>query len=353
MKNEFTNIVIEVKESWYIYPIPFFWLRENSFEKSSYGINFLYKNFRGRNETLGALLSFGYDPVYSLSYYNPVIIEGEEISLRLAFSYQTMQNRNLYAENLFGERFKYKSISSLIGLGYRLNQFHSISGSLGYNYIKAPDNGIQGITAADNNRDNIISLGVGYTYDSRNLKQFSDNGLYTSIGIVHKGFGIEGVNYNILGIDFREYRNAFDIFTARWRVAFRHTFGKLIPYYDYSYLGYDEIIRGHGSEDREGHTYLVSSVEVTYPLVREWNVSIKLPLIPQKLTSARIGVHLSAFGDSGSTFGRGDALALNKFDSGWGFGLIILFLPYNAFRLEYAFDEYRNGEFLLGTGFSF
>ena len=40
-------------------------------------------------------------------------------------------------------------------------------------------------------------------------------------------------------------------------------------------------------------------------------------------------------------------------DSGWGFGFTLLILPYNAFRFEYAFNEYNEGEFILETGFSF
>ena len=38
-------LVIDVQESWYIYPIPFVQLREDGLKDASYGMNFIYKNF--------------------------------------------------------------------------------------------------------------------------------------------------------------------------------------------------------------------------------------------------------------------------------------------------------------------
>ncbi|KUG24866.1 hypothetical protein ASZ90_005327 [hydrocarbon metagenome] len=53
------------------------------------------------------------------------------------------------------------------------------------------------------------------------------------------------------------------------------------------------------------------------------------------------------------TFDNLDEVKLNNFVSGYGVGLNILFLPFNSVRFEYAFDEYMNGEFIFGLGFSF
>jgi len=85
----------------------------------------------------------------------------------------------------------------------------------------------------------------------------------------------------------------------------------------------------------------------------EWNVSIKLPLIPQSLTSARIGIHINIFADAGTVFENGQSLILKKFYSGYGVGITLLLLPYNAFRFEYAINELGKGEIVFATGFSF
>ena len=64
---------INVEESWYIYPIPYLELKGNDSDKLSYGVYLRFKNFRGRNEDLTALIAFGFDPTFYLSYYNPNI----------------------------------------------------------------------------------------------------------------------------------------------------------------------------------------------------------------------------------------------------------------------------------------
>ncbi|MEJ2618441.1 MAG: POTRA domain-containing protein, partial [Ignavibacteriaceae bacterium] len=55
-------LVINVEESWYIYPIPFVELKDRDWKKFSYGIDVVIQNFRGRNELLQARGSLGYDP---------------------------------------------------------------------------------------------------------------------------------------------------------------------------------------------------------------------------------------------------------------------------------------------------
>jgi outer membrane protein assembly factor BamA len=43
-------LIIDVEESWYIYPLPFAELKDKSWDKFSYGMDIYVKNFRGRNE---------------------------------------------------------------------------------------------------------------------------------------------------------------------------------------------------------------------------------------------------------------------------------------------------------------
>jgi len=62
---------------------------------------------------------------------------------------------------------------------------------------------------------------------------------------------------------------------------------------------------------------------------------------------------LNIFIDSGIVYNNGDSMDFNNFDSGWGVGIKLLFLPYTAFRSEYAFNEHGEGEFLIASGFSF
>ncbi len=353
IENNLNTVEISVHEAWYIYPVPFLNFDNNDIDKASFGMILLWKNFRGRNETVNLMASFGYDPKYVLSYYNPVISEEYDLSFRFSAGYMNINNKSLAAERIIGSNFSYKSYGIILGIGKRINQFNEFSISYGYEYIEQPDKRLYALSSSLTKIDRHPILKLNYFYDTRNLKQFSTEGIYTVFEFMHKGFGLNSSSYNILNLDFREYRGIWKELTGRWRFTARHLFGNNLPYYDKSFLGYREIVRGHQNDYREGDNLIKSSFEIVYPILAEWNFSIKLPLIPQKLTSMRIGINLETFVDAGTTFNNGERLNFNNFDSGYGFGVIILFLPHNAFRIELGFDEYKNTELLIGTGFSF
>jgi len=343
---------INVQESWYIYPLPYFKLRDDRISTASYGLILLYKNFRGRNETLTGFAIFGYDPSYILSYYNPVLITGKNLTFGFNFGYTDLQNRNIISQKLNGDNFSYNYIFGSISFGYRFNLFNTIQQTTGYEYIDVPSS-VAPLTSTSDNIDRVLSFSLSYEFDNRNLKQFSNNGNLGVAEFIHKGFGINGISYNIFNLDLRRYQSLYNDLSIKFRGLYRHTFGETIPFYALSLLGDSEYVRGHRFNKREGNNYLLSSLEINYPLIKEWNLSFDLPLLPKSLTSARIGLYANAFFDTGTTYYNGASLKINSFDSGWGFGFTLLILPYNAIRFEYGYNENNEGEFILESGFSF
>jgi outer membrane protein assembly factor BamA len=346
-------LVIRVDESWYIYPIPFVRLRDKDINKSSYGLYIQYKNFRGRNEEIKTKIELGYDPTYYIEYYNPIILEALDISLSTSLTFQKTLNKSTKAEELFGKEFSYTYKRIDIALGKRLNNFNSVFLDLGFSYISLPEKGLNQILPGKNDINRIFSTGLGYVFDSRDLIQYPQSGIYCSAIVSHSGFGIDDINYNTANIDFREYHKVISGLILKWRSNFRHTFGGEIPYNDLSFFGFDTYVRGHKNNTREGNNYWLNSIELVHPIIKNWNISLDLPLLPKKLTSARVELYFSGFMDTGTVFNNGDKLSFNKFNSGYGFGFTVLILPFNAVRFEYAFNEYRRSELIIGTGFSF
>ncbi len=348
----YTELNIDVAESWYIYPLPFLTLRDNTIKRASYGLILLYNNFRGRNETIKGVATFGYNPTFALSYFNPVLHTGSKFMLGFDLIYSKIQNQNLISENSFGDDFEYKIISSDINIGYRIDLYNKLSAITSYEYYQVPK-AVSNLMATKTSIDRTLSLGLFYTFDSRNLKQYSNDGIYSEVYYSHKGFGINKISYNIFSLDFRHYKILFGDLSGKWRLLYRHTFGATIPFYELSLIGDKLNIRGHKFQRREGHNSLLTSFELNYPIVKEWDLSLDIPLLPKQLTSARIALYVNTFLDGGVTYNNNEPLAINRFDSGFGFGITLLILPYNAFRFEYAFDEYGKGEFILESGFSF
>lgn len=346
-------LLIDVAETWYLYPIPFWYTQSNSLKTLTYGINLLWKNFRGRNETLRAVIGLGYDKYFSIQYDNPALLHDENIGFSVATSYYNFNNRNKIAERLNKSEYTYKIVRGNLGLWKRINQFNLIGSSFGYDHWEVKINPVDAITASGKKIDHLPIMGIYHFYDSRDLKLFSQDGLYSFLSFYHKGFSVDNISYNSFEMDLRGYKSLVGELSSKVRVFHRRTFGVKVPFYDYSYLGYSEKIRGHSTNFIEGENSILSSIELTYSIISEWNVSLKIPLIPESLTSARIGIHINSFIDAGTVFNNGESLILKKFYSGYGVGLTILLLPYNAFRFEYAINELGKGEFVFATGFSF
>lgn len=346
-------LLIEVEESWYIYPIPFASLKDNDWEKLSYGMFVRIENFRGRNETLTGSFSLGYDPSFSVNYFNPNIIGREDYFFNAKVSYVDAANKSDIAEEIFGGEFSQKIITGELTFGKRIDLFHKPFMRAGFNYIETPFF-IKGINASDERIDKVLFLGLGYEYDTRDLAQFPSNGILASVSYFFKGLGINEIDYRIAAIDFREYRNFIGDLIAKWRLAARFTFGNLIPYYDYSFLGLGDRVRGHFNDQQEGNHLYLASLELDYPIIEELKISLEfIPIIPKELLSYRVGLHAHIFADAGTTNFKNEPLVLNDFDSGYGLGMSLLILPHNVLRIELGFDEQQNTEWIFDLGVSF
>ncbi|MFZ0452303.1 MAG: BamA/TamA family outer membrane protein [Ignavibacteriaceae bacterium] len=346
-------LVIDVEESWYIYPIPFVELQDRDWKKFSYGIDVVIQNFRGRNELLQARGSLGYDPSIRLSYYKPEIIKGSDIFFNSILSYSNVKNKSVIAEYKYGGQFDQKIFTGLITIGKRFGNFHRFGVDLGYEYVASPVF-LKGISASNERIDRMPVVGATYSYDSRDLAQFPKNGIYALADIQFKGLGLNNIKYQVATIDFREYRPVFDDLYFKWRFASRIAFGNLVPYYDFSFLGYQERIRGHFNDIQEGNYYYLGSAEFYYPLIKDINIALDfIPLLPKSLLTYRIALYSELFGDAGVAKLRHQKLNINDFQSGYGLGLTFLILPYNLVRFEFALNEYNKGEFIFDLGLSF
>ncbi|HEY7751744.1 MAG TPA: BamA/TamA family outer membrane protein [Ignavibacteriaceae bacterium] len=345
---------IEIDESWYIYPLPFVQLTDKDWDKITYGVGLLWKNFRGRNETLRGRISFGYDPSYSFAYINPNLSYNLNLYHQSQFVFTKAENRSSTAEQLYGSNFNQDFYSGRLTFGKRFGLFHRFSINGGFDYIETPFY-IQGINASDERIDRTVILGATYSYDTRDLVQFPTNGIYASANFELKGMGINNIRYRVANIDFREYRTFFQKLTTKWRFSARHTGGSLVPYYDYSFLGFSERIRGYFyGEEREGNDLLYTSVEFDYPIIEETRIDLYfVPLLPRSLLSYRVALYSSIFADTGTTRMDGEPLKIKNFDTGYGTGLSLLLLPYMILRFEFAINDHGQTEWIFDLGSSF
>lgn len=349
--NNFLNIIVE--ESWYIYPIPFVNIKERDWNKLSFGMYLVLKNFRGRNETLSAVAAFGYDPTFGLSYYNPNSIANENIFFFSRVGYSDVSNKSLIAEETAGGKFDQKVISGEIEIGRRFFLFHRLALRFGFNYIESPFY-MEGINASRERIDRIYSLTAAYQYDTRDLAQFPKSGFFASSSYIFKGMGINNINYNVARVDLRSYHQLIEKLHFKMRFTSRFTLGDRIPFYDNSIIGLEDKIRGFFKNKFEGNHSYFTSAELYYPLIEELHINLDfIPIIPKQLLSYRFALYAQMFADAGAVQNRNTSLSLHDFKSGYGAGITVLILPHYVARIEYAFNELRKSEFILDVGVSF
>ncbi len=350
------RIIILVKESWYIFPIPFIVFRKNSMKYSNYGINFLWKNFRGRNETINAVLSLGFDPIFKASYFNPNFIKR---NLRFGFGggIVSVLNKSLFFENeIAKEEFSSRSFFVTSSIGSRLSLNETLDLNIAYRYYYLNKSYANQYFGSRKNNEYSISLSLAYKYDSRNLSFNPTNGSYfsTSLGYNYYPQVVTENKFSglaLLSAEYRTFRTIAKTLILRGKIKANLTpYKNYLPYYDKFYFGYTNYIRGHSNDKTEGNNYFLASAEIALPIFSNKRISFDLPVMPAALTSFRFETQLVFFFDAGKTF---DTFEKWKIPYGFGAGVYLFFMPFDVVRFEFAFNENLNWEFLIGTGFPF
>jgi outer membrane protein assembly factor BamA len=97
-------ININVKERWYLFPIPYFrivsrnfntwWVEENhNLNRVEYGLKFMQNNFSGRNDNLNVWFISGFTQQFSMRYDNPNIDNKLKHGINIGFGFK--RNREL------------------------------------------------------------------------------------------------------------------------------------------------------------------------------------------------------------------------------------------------------------------
>jgi outer membrane protein assembly factor BamA len=345
-------LTILVKESWYIWPIPFIDRSDKDWTKLSFGLDLKIFNFRGRNEQLSGKVKVGYDPGYSVFYNIPYFLRKQNISLQTDISFTTRKNKSDIAEKLYNEPFKQDVVRALVVVGKRFSLFHRILLFGGFSYIETPTF-VKGINASTSNIDRYGFIGAKYTYDTRNLNVAPTSGIFLNTEYTHKGIGNSDVDYGVYTFDIRNYFHLSGIFYAKWRVGLREAFGKNVPYYDYSILSVDDRVRGHYTEKLEGMGIIVSSIETYFNVIEDLPIEFTLPIVPKSLTSYRVNIGFQFFIDAGVYRPIESGYHINQMQRGYGFGITVAVLPYNIARAEIAFNESGASQLILDLGISF
>ncbi len=267
LSNGVIDLLVEVTERWYTFPIPIFELSDRNFSewwqnyhhdlsRINYGVNLTRYNFRGRNETLQLVAQFGFTQRYELSYRVPYIDRKQKQGIGFNFDYSEPKNLAYFTNDHIlvylkndqplrvtkGASFTYfyrKSFFETHSLqfGYRDGQIKDTIAILNPNYF------------GDNGTRLQLQYGyINYSFNSehRDVIQYPLRGFQISGYIQKTGLG-SGSSINILegGLSFAKHialkKNLFLSNYTGGNVTTQNS----QPYALYSGMGYrKQLVRG-------------------------------------------------------------------------------------------------------------
>ncbi len=345
-------IIVQVEESWYWWPIPIVELKDQDWNKLSYGLDFTVLNFRGLNQRLHFKFTAGYDPAIAINYENPSLDSEGRYYFGTSFSKGEINNRSDSAKIRVGNNFSYKYYNTSISSGKRFDLNTIVYILFGYQYFEYP------YSSKDVNFKSLSPKGypyfvLEYTLNTRDLTQNAEQGISALLHLEHKGFDVHNIAYQYLRVDLIKYFPLWSKLVLKTRVSTGQVWGARIPYYDLQYLGSTQRIRGRYNVSTEGKGLYFSSAEIKWTLIKERLISLDLPLIPTTLTKYRTGLYLYSFIDYGSIHESAFSFERGASQTGFGGGVAILILPYNQVRFELGMSKTLKPSFMVDIGTSF
>ena len=345
-KGSDADLTVRVHERWYVYPFPVLGFKYRDVKKFYYGAGIAHLNFRGRNERLVGEFAFGYDRWVQFSYQNPKLTGDDDIFFRISGSWSRLQNLNPDRGT-----YQQEAVGGVLTLGKRFGLYNLLTGSLGYETWKVSDLGI-GRTVSADGKDAFPSVGLSYTFDSRDVKEYPMDGYLINVQATKNGFSSTSVNVLRYGYDARTFLPLGDGTSIAGRTYGQFASGGAVPPYRYTYFGHDERLRGYFDKIIEGENIVGGNLELRIPLLSPRYYEFPYSPIPE-FSVWRYGLYAGVFADAGKTWFRSEGPDGRRWYSGFGGGLHLL-LPYSIIiRTEYAVNRRGDGQLIVDFGASF
>ena len=367
------DLLVEVSERWYTFPVPIFELSDRNFnewwqnynhdlKRVNYGLRLYQYNFRGRNETLRFTAQFGFTRRFEISYRIPYIDKQQRHGLIFDFNYGEPKNLAYFTEDhklKFLEEKKTLEYTHGAGVTYtfRRNFYETHSLSLGYRKNKIVDT----IAYLNPNyfRDGMLSQQYGsivYSFNSEHrdviaypLKGHRFTAFAQHVGILPHS----DVNQWELNLTYSKYADlGKDFYISNFTSLFVSTPDEQ-PYSFFSALGYRrQWVKGYEVYVIEGPKFFLNKTTLRKKIFsRTWHLE-SMPF--EQFQHFPLSIYLKGYFDWGyvENYPYYEELQINsrlsnKMLAGTGAGLDIVSAYDAVIRLEYTFTREKTSGFFF------
>jgi outer membrane protein assembly factor BamA len=366
-------VIIDLRERWYIFPVPIFelvdrnfneWVKTGDFERINYGFFLNWDNFRGRNESVRFQFRWGYSQRIGIFYTIPYINKNQEEGLAFAATYSRNRETGYKVNN--SKLLLYKNFNNFVrkeiygGMRYsHRNGFYNTSSF----YAEYRRNEISDTIVSLNpeflgngkNIQELITVSWLFRRDRRDYKVYPLKGYLADIEVLNNGTGLLNNEPNLLFITSQ--LKYFHKINSRWyaSTSLRSKIsGKSdAPFFNERGLGYgNEFVRGYEYYVIPGQHYVLSKNTIKFSLIPTRTLTLPFNFL-EKFRTIPYAFYLNANFDAAFVHDR-RAGTINPLANEWqyGYGVGIDYVSYYnlVFRIEYSFNKFgENGFFLHFT----
>ena len=372
------QIVIEIKlqEQWFFLGYPIFqiidrnyaewWQRGADLSRTTYGIDLIHSNFRGRAERLNFRLESGFTQRVDVGYRIPYIDKAQKTGIGFSLSYIT--NKNLAFKSIYDTLFYFKSSSEIM----RKRFLGSIFLRKRYGFY---DNHTLELRYNDNSiADTIAKLNPDYFLDSRTAQKYFQVSYYFNYDFRDNvAYPLRGKRYELsiskLGVLQNDDINQLEITGGySWykpitkkifyglNLKAKISFPERQSFYNTRGLGYfQELVRGYELYVVDGSSYFLVRNNLKYQLVNS-KIHVKFLKIKQ-FNTIPIGIYPNVFLDYGyvNSFNsiENKSKLANRSIYGGGFGLDFVTYYNMVIRFNYSINDRNEKNFVFGIGREF
>ena len=373
MGNGGVDLLIEVEERWYTFPVPIFQLSDRNFNewwenynhdlsRVNYGLKLYQYNVWGRNQTLILTAQFGFQKRFEFQYRIPYIDKNQKQGL--IFDMDFIEAKSV-ADSTINHKldfFKSERIlrnSKGIGITYTYRNNFYIQHRLKYEYRQTSisDTLIQlnpNYLGNENKQQQFDAITYEFISDHRDVITYPLKGYQLYFNFKKSGVGLQDdLNKTEGSLSFAGFLSLKkNYFLSNLTFLYASTPDKL-PYYNYGAMGYNRIlVRGYEVYVIEGPQFFLNKTTFKKRIFsKSW--SIENSPIPQ-FNYFPLAIYLKAFTDFGYinnypaySDNSLNTLLSNKIISGAGFGIDFVSAYDVAIRFEYTFTNQNQSGFFF------
>ena len=334
------EILITVKERWYIVPQIIFqladrnfsewWTNQNrDFSRVNYGLRLSHSNVGGRNDKLKFAGQLGFTKALDLQYSKPYIDKNENI-IR-------------------------KSFAAALRYTYRRSYYNYHFLTLGYSGTWVSDDVLvenPNYFQQDNNRLRYAFATYTFRHDRRDNVSYATDGELLEFSVTKYGIifteELDEVEVNLTANKYFKISDKFHFntgLTADWFLSTNQ------PYTLVRGIGYSpNFIRGYELNVIEGQQLYVHKNSFRWKFV-DWEIDISNLVKLEQFSTIPIRLYLSANFDHGYVKDRNsipeNARLANKYLMGYGTGIDLIGFYDSVLRFEYSLNNSREGNFFF------